>query len=119
MTGLRTEVRVHCGCNEDGHQAVAFRTATPGLLVGQWVHKEGRDGRWAILHHATGLSVPYDFGDPETAMACAQALTTHGRWLDVEPDYDLTAVVETLRSYGAEHAGYSRGPLVQRNEVPA
>lgn len=120
MDSFRIDIRVHCGCIDGGHDAVAFRTATPGLTVAQWVHKEGREGRWSILHHATGLAMPYDFDDPESAMACAQALSGAGEWTAVDPDYDIDAARTTLIEYGGEAYGASSyGPREQRNEVPA
>lgn len=120
IDGFRIAIVVHCRCDEERHDTIAFRTATPGLLVSRWVHKPGREGRWSILHHATGLALPADFGDPETAMACAGALSADGQWSDVDADYDIRAAWDRLMEYGGEAWGASSyGPREQRNEVPS
>jgi hypothetical protein len=119
MNGLRIEIRVPCCCDEGGHGATAFRTATDGLVVAQWVHRRGREGRWSILHHTTGCSLPYDFGDPESAMACAQALSAHGEWVGAEPTYDQLDVEATLMSFGGEATAGARGPRSALNGASA
>lgn len=123
MNGFRIDIRAHCHCPAGGHDTVAFRTPTDGLVVAPWVHRRDEDpaggGRWTIVHLVTGLVLPYDFGDPESAMACAQALGAHGEWLGVDPTYDRVAACDTLVSYGGEGTGTSGGEREQRNEVTA
>lgn len=124
MNGFRIKVRAQCQCPEGGHDAIAFRTATDGLVVAQWVHRHTSepyaDDRWTILHHATGLVLPRDFGDPESAMACAGALSADGDWVDVDPVYDREAALSTLVRHGGESWGAcGDGPREQLNEVMA
>lgn len=124
MDGFRIDLRLQCDCDAGGHDTIAFRTATPGLVVCQWVHRRNSepysDDRWTIIHHATGLVLPRDFGDPESAMACAGALSADGDWVGVDPTYDMHAALETLRRHGGETWGaHGYGPREQRNEVSA
>lgn len=123
MNGFRIDIRVHCHCAAGGHDSAAYRTATDGLVVAPWVHRSDEDptgcGRWTIVHLATGLILPCDYGDPESAMACAQALGAVGDWRSVDPTYDRTAACETLIDYGGEATGTSGGEREQLNEVPA
>ena len=120
MNGFRIDVVVHCNCVEGEHVGVAFRTPTSGLVVAQWIHKNARGDRWTILHLATGLAMPSDFGDPESAMACAHALGGDVDWTTVDPAFDKAATRSTLAAFGGEGWGAAEsGPREQRNEVPA
>lgn len=119
MKAFRIGIRVYCHCDEGGHDVEAFRSATPGLLVAPWAHAPGREGRWTVLHHVTGLVMPLDFGDPESAMACAHALAEDGEWVGTHPAFDSAAARVTLAAFGGECYGAVNGPREQLNEVPA
>lgn len=115
---LRLTITVQCGCHQGRHQATAYRTATPGLVAAQWTHPTDpqRHGRWTVIHYPTGLNLPCDYGDPESAQAAAATLTTLGDWTVDDPTttIDEADVITAMEAAGGEPHTASSG---QRRRV--
>jgi hypothetical protein len=123
MIGARVDIVIGCTCAEGEHIKTVFTTATPGLVVGRlFVHDQPPRESWVITHQPTGLALPAEFGDPETAMGAAAALAVLVDWTMTDP-IEVVSLADTtavLDAHGATpRSAIAAGDRVRRNEVSA
>lgn len=125
---MRTTVTVRCGSTYDTHihELPGFATPTPGLVAHQPPEctrctDDGWLTSWVLTHSRSGLLVGL-YPDPETAMACADALGAVCDWTASADDvlgHSAQAALSVIYGYGGRVSGAEPADRRDITEVTA